>query len=778
MAAIKTAWTWPVALLALAGAVAGAPTDRCVWLDSPFPKSPYDTWAKAAHDIQTAVNAAGAGETVWVTNGTYVLSAQISLSKDVTVKSVNGPAVTIVDGNDTVRGFQVTAAGAVVDGFTVQNGYNINQAGGMRLTAGMVTNCVIRDNRSGYGAGIFFASGGAARDCLITNNAATANGGGVYCQFGGSLEDCSISGNTAGHSGGGVLLGCTSLGQAWVKRCMVSGNEATEQGGGFYCDLGIIEHCTIRKNVAQGTADNTLGGGGVLVGLGCRIRNCLIVGNWANRTGSNRGGGIYLYGGGDGVESCTIVGNQAGVGGGICFAWGGTVKNSIICLNTSQQALFGPNYYYHFGGSLTYSCSHPTPTGTGNRDDHPGFVDRGLGYGLSHVEGDYRLQDSSRCRGRGTYQAWMASASDLAGEPRIYGSVVDFGAYEWQGAQADPPIAPWPYRMSLTVDSTKIDDDLFGVPVLVKLTDANFDFSLVHPRGDDIRFTDSDKDRTPLEYETERYDSAGGKAEFWVKLPVVSATEDTVFLLFCANPEAERMEDLHQVWDSNFKGVWHVGEGGTGGRCDSTVNANTAVPTKYDGNEAKDGQIDGCDHLDGGDEYMALGQPTSLYMTSAMTFSAWFRYDAPKSFGTIGYQVKEGVAWRWFMRVVNNGLGVGVSGNSVTADFSAGTVLTPGVWYHAALTYNGSQVRVYLNGDDDGSRALSGTIINASPATTYIGCWTPSDHLFDGQLDELRLSNTARSAAWIKAEYHAGKDTLLSYGPLTLLQSGTVLRLW
>ena len=181
MAAIKTAWTWPVALLALAGAVAGAPTDRCVWLDSPSPKSPYDTWAKAAHDIQTAVNAAGAGETVWVTNGTYVLSAQISLSKDVTVKSVNGPAVTIVDGNDTVRGFQVTAAGAVVDGFTVQNGYNINQAGGMRLTAGMVTNCVIRDNRSGYGAGIFFASGGAARDCLITNTAATANGGGVYC---------------------------------------------------------------------------------------------------------------------------------------------------------------------------------------------------------------------------------------------------------------------------------------------------------------------------------------------------------------------------------------------------------------------------------------------------------------------------------------------------------------------------------------------------------------------------------------------------------------------
>ncbi len=42
---------------------------RYVWQDSPSPGPPYDTWANAAHDIQTAVDAALAGDEIVVTNG-------------------------------------------------------------------------------------------------------------------------------------------------------------------------------------------------------------------------------------------------------------------------------------------------------------------------------------------------------------------------------------------------------------------------------------------------------------------------------------------------------------------------------------------------------------------------------------------------------------------------------------------------------------------------------------------------------------------------------------
>lgn len=58
------------------------------------------------------------------------------------------------------------------------------------------------------------------------------------------------------------------------------------------------------------------------------------------------------------------------------------------------------------------------------------------------------------------------------------------------------------YRKVLTVDSSKVDADLTDFPVLVSLSDLNFDFSHLLSSGDDIRFTDADG-VTELKYEKE-----------------------------------------------------------------------------------------------------------------------------------------------------------------------------------------------------------------------------------------------------------------------------------
>ena len=107
-------------------------------------ESPYTSWETAATSIQDAVDAAVTpGDTVLVSNGTYYLTSQIIVTNDVTVQSVNGADVTIVDGQDNRRGFFL-AGSAVISGFTITRGIE-----------------------AAFGGGIYFDHGGTARNCTI-----------------------------------------------------------------------------------------------------------------------------------------------------------------------------------------------------------------------------------------------------------------------------------------------------------------------------------------------------------------------------------------------------------------------------------------------------------------------------------------------------------------------------------------------------------------------------------------------------------------------------------
>src|SRR5678815_3195963 len=71
--------------------------------------APFTTWPTAATNIQTAIDASGSGDTIWVTNGTYnvggiiipggSLTNRIALTKPLTVRSGNGPERTLIEGD-------------------------------------------------------------------------------------------------------------------------------------------------------------------------------------------------------------------------------------------------------------------------------------------------------------------------------------------------------------------------------------------------------------------------------------------------------------------------------------------------------------------------------------------------------------------------------------------------------------------------------------------------------------------------------------------------------
>lgn len=187
----------------------------------------YTNWAMASKTIQQAINACSNGDTVWVTNGIFNISSQISVTKGITVSSLNGATATVIDGGGITRCVSISASNSIVNGFTIRNGYlntyPLDGAGVLILTNGLVCNSIICNNgnynRDGGGASLEY--GGTLRNCLIVSNTCNNSGwgGGVNMYNGGLVEDCTIVFNANG-SGAGISINQGGT----VNNCIVYSN--------------------------------------------------------------------------------------------------------------------------------------------------------------------------------------------------------------------------------------------------------------------------------------------------------------------------------------------------------------------------------------------------------------------------------------------------------------------------------------------------------------------------------------------------------------------------
>ncbi len=236
--------------------------------------SPYDTWAKAATNIQTAVDYAcaniGSYDTVLVSPGTYYApaAAGIRITNALTVKSQQGREETLVHGAGLTEAiFTLNHSNAVLDGFTITNG----PRRGVYLYNGTVQNCAIVSNRisgdNNNGAGIYL-TGGIVQDSIISNNLCNYLGGGIA--YGGTAGQgqvirCQIMNNRVDpHSGGGVY------GAAILRNCLLANNSCGNVGGG--ANGAYLINCTVVSNYAKS------GGGG---SRRCYLTNCIVYFNAA-----------------------------------------------------------------------------------------------------------------------------------------------------------------------------------------------------------------------------------------------------------------------------------------------------------------------------------------------------------------------------------------------------------------------------------------------------------------------------------------------------------------
>lgn len=317
----------------------------------------------------------------------------------------------------------------------------------------------------------------------------------------------------------------------------------------------------------------------------------------------------------------------------------------------------------------------------------------------------------------------------------------------------------WTYWRDITIDHTVVDAELTDFPVPITLTSENFDFSKARSDGYDIRFTRADG-VTLLKYERVSHDQAGQTAEYWVKVPFINADVDTIIRVYYGKPDADDGSDKTAVWYSALRMVHHMGDATTGTISDSTQYGNNG--TKKGANEPAEaaGQIGKAQSFDGANDYIRTVNADTLVPdgSSGFTVEAWVKTDVPIVLATNDIIISATSGTRFYMRM-GNGPAFGWGSQYVVM---TGLTYTVGVWHHQAWVYDGSNFIAYKNGSPVSTQPYTGDKDSPS-ATVDIGS-NEASNKFKGSIEEVRIYDDIRPAAWLKADYHAGNGTLLTVG--------------
>ena len=206
--------------------------------------TPFTNWVNAATNIQDAIDAASAGDLIWVTNGLYVtggkvmagdLTNRVALDKALTVQSVNGWRVTVIQGTGATNGLSAVRCAWLTNGATLKG---------------------------------FALRGGATRTSGDTYT--LQSGGGVWCASSNAIvANCALRSNAANSYGGGAYRGT-------CVNSLLAGNNSRFFGGGSYG--GILNNCTVVSNFYMGTYQ-------------AKHTNSIVYSN----AGGNYSGGMFSY---------------------------------------------------------------------------------------------------------------------------------------------------------------------------------------------------------------------------------------------------------------------------------------------------------------------------------------------------------------------------------------------------------------------------------------------------------------------------------------------------
>ena len=339
------------------------------------------------------------------------------------------------------------------------------------------------------------------------------------------------------------------------------------------------------------------------------------------------------------------------------------------------------------------------------------------------------------------------------------------------------------YRRKITFNNAPSQQTLTNFPVNIFLTQNaedqaapnNITYANVTAQGGDIRFVDADQ-TTMLKHEIEDWDTSA-TSTLWVKVPKITATSTTDHIwMYYGNTATSTGAATSSVWDSNFKGVWHLAATSTAVRkfVDSTSNAQTGIATAFDDNEAQQGVIDGSIDLEEAGDFIDMGDLANLDFgaTDDMTITVWInRSVLTVNSAILSKKSNTATSTAGYSLMISNinpdRIGLLVSDATTASNVRGATGVDAAGWNHISSVWDDNAsggTKIYLNGKDD--NALGYVSVGSLDNAISFKVGGLGSAVLRGTIDEVRISNSVRSSDWIQQEYRYGlaSSTTHTYG--------------
>jgi hypothetical protein len=231
-------------------------------------------------------------------------------------------------------------------------------------------------------------------------------------------------------------------------------------------------------------------------------------------------------------------------------------------------------------------------------------------------------------------------------------------------------------------------------------------------------------------------------------------------------------EEIRYLYNNNGPiAHWKLDEG-SGATAYDSVGSNDGTLTNMEVADWVTGKFGAALDFDGSNEYITRadqGSTDPLRVSGAITVGVWIK---PDTLSGIDHVVnKEQGTGGYVLGTTGSNIYVAYSSGTEIEITGSGTLLT-GQWQYISFTYDGANIRTYINGVLDKVTAKTGYATSGQPFVIGSDNDGGVSAPFDGLIDDVRLYNYARTAEQVRADYNAGLAA--KFGGTPDLQRGLV----